>query len=194
MLEIGPSDTRLALLYASDRLDTTDAAEFERRLGEDQELRESLCQAVEMMYNLEGLPALAPSAAYRAQVRQRLRLRRSWWDTLTHRRNYRGHPIFWSGLGAMAAFLFVLALLPQRIPPDSQGAARIVEAPRSAAVEEPLEALDTTATSEIAETFASLPTSDHLVRACEEEIRRRDRRPLHGDHVLHLVETHDVRH
>lgn len=194
MPEIGPSDTRLALLYASDRLDTKDEAEFERRLGEDQELRESLCQAVEMMYNLEGLPALAPSSAYRVQVRQRLRPHRSWWVPLTFRQIYRGHPLFWSGLGATAALLAVLAFVPHRISPDRQAPTPLVESSRSAPAEDPFEDLNITATSEMAETFASLPGSDHLLRACEEESRRRDRRLPHGEHVFHLLEIHSVRH
>lgn len=194
MPEFGPSDTWLALLYASDRLDTTDEAEFERRLGEDQGLRESLCQAVEMMYNLEGLPALAPSSAYRVQVRQRLRPRRSWWDPLTLRQTYRGHPLFWSGAGATAALLAVLALMPHRIPPEHQPPTPVAESSGNAPAEDPFADLDTTATSEMAETFASLPGSDHLLRACEEESRRRDRRLPHGEHVFHLPEIHRMRH
>ena len=194
MPEIGPSDTRLAFLYASEQLDVSDAAEFERRLGEDQRLREALCQAVAMICNLDGVPALAPSRAYRVRVRQRLRLRRSWWDLVARRRNYRGHPVFWSSLGATAALLLVLALLPHRVPSDGQVQTPIAESPRSAPVEDPFEDFDIAATGEMAETFASLPSSDHLVRACEEENRRRDRRLLHDNHVLHLVETHGERH
>jgi hypothetical protein len=194
MPEIGPSDARLAFLYASEQLDAMEETEFERRLGEDQGLRERLCQAVEMMCDLEGLPAVAPSSAYRVQVRQRLRLRRSRWERLTRRRTYRGHPLFWSGLGATAAFFLVVALLPQRMPPDSQTSTAVVESPRSAPVEDPFEDYDATATSEMAETFARLPTSGHLVRACEEESRRRNRRLPHGEHIFHLLEIHGERH
>lgn len=192
MPEIGPSDTRLAFLYATEQLDATDADEFERRLGENQALREALCLAVEMMCNLDGLPALAPSSAYRVQVRQRLQPRRGWLNTLTRRRNYRGHPLFWSGLGATATYLLVLALLPHQLPSDSRAATPLVESSRRTPAEDPFEDFDAN-TSEMAETF-SLPTSDHLVRACEDESRRRDHRLPHGEYIFHLPETHGLRH
>lgn len=109
MPESGLADTHLAFRYASGEMATAEAAEFERRLGEEQKLRESLCQAVELLQSLEEIDPSLPRPEYRQRVRQQLRLRRRE-QRRTRPRRYRGHPMFWSGLGAAAALLAVLLL------------------------------------------------------------------------------------
>jgi hypothetical protein len=196
MPEFAFSDARRALLYAGGELDGIDAAEFEKRLGEEQSLREALCQAVELVRKLEGLPLLVPRPDYRERVRQRLQPRARFGSWLTHERTYRGHPVLWAGLGAIAGLLVVFAAVPHpSLPAQPQPPARWVAEPTPPTVPEPpAEAPVDPATIEMAETFASLPSSDHLARAHDEENRRRERRLLHGDHLLHPLGKHGVRH
>jgi hypothetical protein len=112
-----------ALLYAGGELDGEEAREFETRLASDQAAREALCQAVQVSSALGGVTATRPSPAWRAQARRRLlpaRLR----SGLFAPRSYRGHPAFWSGLGAAAAVLLMLGLGrgPAASPPAAQPA------------------------------------------------------------------------
>jgi ferric-dicitrate binding protein FerR (iron transport regulator) len=67
-----PDEVTLALLYAGGRLSPEDAEAFERRLGEDQQARDALCRAMELVQSLAGRP-LRPRPDYRERVRQRLR-------------------------------------------------------------------------------------------------------------------------
>jgi hypothetical protein len=184
MPENEPADAHLAFLYAAGEMDAAEAAAFERRLGEEQALREALCQAVELMQALGGLAPPSPSVEYRDQVRRRL-LRRGWWHRLTGRQTYRGHPALWTGLGAAAALLVALALTPGLRPTSPQTISATPTAeptqPRQAG---PPDEPDDPTTIEMAETWAHLLNSDHLLRAREEENRRRDRRLAHGEHLL----------
>src|SRR5262245_56468906 len=84
-----------ALLYASGELEGAQLSAFEQRLGEDQSTREALCQAVQMTLALKSHWPTRPSPAYRERVRQRLRGRQPWWQALTGKRSYRGHPAVW---------------------------------------------------------------------------------------------------
>jgi len=155
MPDIGPTDANLAFLYANGELDAEAKAAFERRLGEEQPLREALCQAVELMRTLEGLAPLVPPPAYRQRVRQRLQPTGGWWRG----RTYGGHPVFWSGLGAAAALLAVFAFppgwLPMRRPaPSVEPVAK--EQSHSTEPETPREALAGLATIEMADRLAEL--------------------------------------
>jgi hypothetical protein len=190
MPDSGSSDARQALLYAGGELDALDSADFEQRLGEEQGLREALCQAVELVRSLEGLPPLVPRPDYRQRVRQRLRPRG---------RAHRGHPALWAGLGAVASLLVVLAAAPRSAPhaQPQPPASWVTEPTPPHSTEPPAEAPLAPATIEMAETFARLPNGDHLARAHEEheeENRRRERRLLHGYHLLHPLGKHGVRH
>jgi hypothetical protein len=196
MLESDPTDANRAFLYASGEMDATETAAFERRLGEEQPLREALCRAVELTRTLEGLLPVAPPLAYRQRVRQRLLSAGGWWRWLGQPRTYRGHPALWSGLGAAAALLAVLAFPPDWFSRDRP-------APAGSVAQEPsllrdsetaLEGADELSTIEMAETWASLPSSEHLARALEEENRRRDRRLTRDEHLLHLPVPPTVRH
>jgi anti-sigma-K factor RskA len=195
MREIHPSDANLAFLYASGEMDAAEAAAFERRLGEEQPLREALCQAIELLYTLEGRTPLTPRPAYRQRVRQRLRPR-GLWQRFTDQRTYQGHPMFWSGLGAVAALLMVLLMSPGWWP-TSQPATRevpVAEQSGHGAAEVPRDAPAGPTTIEMAETWAGLDYSDHLLRAHEEESRRRDRRLAWEEHAHHLPGAFGVNH
>jgi anti-sigma-K factor RskA len=198
MSEIGPTDGHLAFLYVSGEMNAAEMAAFERRLGEEQPLREALCQAVELMQSLEGLAPPTPRPAYRQRVRQRLRPA-GWWRWLARRQMYRGHPALWSGLGAAAALLAILSVPPSLIPtgprtPAAPTLPPVAEQTKLSQPEAPAEEPADLATIEEAEMWASMHNSDHLVRAHEEEGRRRDRRLVHGDHVIHLPGSPSVRH
>lgn len=201
MTKIGPSDAHLAFLYVSGEMDEWEEADFERRLGDEQPLRESLCRAVELMQTLEGLPPPTPRRHYRQRVRQRLGICRTWWHRLTRTRVYRGHPAFWSGLGAAAILPLVLILssalfstdrnartpTPEfSTPPQAKQPAPILPPPRPERDDDDM--LD------IAERWANMDNGDHLARAHEEEVRRRDRRFPHPDHALHSPGSPSIKH
>src|SRR5438046_2966156 len=95
-----------AFLYAGGELPEPEVAEFERQLGEDQAARDALCQAVQMISELDGFAAPAPAPSYREGVRSRLAPQRAAgfipagtsstarqpiWSRLASRRMYRGH-------------------------------------------------------------------------------------------------------
>jgi hypothetical protein len=189
MPEIGPADAQLAFLYVSGEMDAAEVAAFERRLGEEQPLREALCQAVELMRTLEGLAPPVPRPEYRQRVRQRLHPAH-WWQRLA-RRTYRGHPALWSSLGAVAALLAVSTVSPRvrEMPvPAAPPPPSMAEKTKLSQPETPLDEPADSPTIEEAEMWANMPNSDHLAQTYEEEVRRRDRRLTHGDRVPHLSE------
>lgn len=106
--ETAPDDLTLqALLYASGELDAPDAALFEQRLGQDQQARDALLQAVQM--TSMGQPALTPDPEYRDRVRQRLRQRKRLLRSHAQSSNY-GPAALWCAMGATAAILLLLVL------------------------------------------------------------------------------------
>jgi anti-sigma factor RsiW len=153
-----------ALLYASGGLAEADAAAFERRLAEDQASREALAQAVPLALALRGQAVSPPNPAYRARVRQRLLPRR-----------FRGHPAFWAGLGAAAAVLVMLGLgavprLPPQPPPVLPDSLQGARPPGG----------ETDKASVTAEVWAELQNPEHLLKAHDEEMRRRGRAEERG--------------
>jgi hypothetical protein len=153
----------LALLYASGELTETEAAEFEQRLAGDQQAREALAQAVPLALP-PGQP-LTPDPSYREGVRRRLRRRRSW-SWLVERRAYPGHPVLWSGAGAVAAALVMALGLLAWMPSPPPTVVRVEPAPAPAS--EPAKA-------DVASVWAQLHTTDHVARAHDEEMRRKNR-------------------
>jgi hypothetical protein len=113
-----------ALLYASGEMDGAEAVAFEARLGEDQAAREALCQAVQLSSAQAGPGTLRPDPAYRERLRKRFQPQRTFWRWFSARRPYRGHPLAWSGLGAVASFLLFLGVA-QGIPQDSVQPGRV---------------------------------------------------------------------
>jgi anti-sigma factor RsiW len=148
-----------ALLYASGGLAEADATAFEQRLAEDQAAREALAQAVPLALALRGQAVASPNPVYRARVRLRLLPRPS-----------RLHPAVWTGLGAAAAVLVMLGLgtvsrLPPRpppVPPDASPLARPANREADTAIV-------------TAEVWAELQNPEHLLKAHDEEMRRRGR-------------------
>ncbi|HKB38130.1 MAG TPA: hypothetical protein VKD72_16910 [Gemmataceae bacterium] len=181
-----PDDKRMtgdlalqAFLYASAELDDEQRAAFEQLLGQDQAARDALAQAVPLTLS-PASPAPRPDPAYRQRVRDRLRP--VWWRRLIGRRAYRGHPLLWAGLGAAAAVLLTLAVVPLLRPaPAPQETIRIVQVP-------PKETPDETApapSGTMAYVWADLNNHDHLSRALAEANRRKtrseDRRLTRGE-------------
>jgi hypothetical protein len=150
-----------ALLYAGGDLSAADAEAFEKRLENDQAAREALCAAVGLVRPTAADPA------YRAAVRRRLRP--PVWQRLLGRQTYRGHPVLWSGLGAAAALLLTLGVTGVRRHPADLPAAPPPAA--EAAREEPPEP----SPADMADVWAELHEHQHLTRAHEEEMRRRNR-------------------
>src|SRR5438067_1532788 len=106
--ESTPDDLNLqALLYASGELDAPDAELFEQRLGQDQEARDALLQAVQM--TSMGQPTLTPDPDYRDRVRQRLRQRKRMLRSHAQGSNF-GPAALWCALGATAAILLMLII------------------------------------------------------------------------------------
>jgi hypothetical protein len=189
MPESGRADAHLAFLYVSGEMDAPEAADFECRLADEQPLRESLCQAVELMQTLEGLAPPTPRPDYRARVRQRLHTGGKWWHPLAGPRTYRGHPALWLGLGTAAVLAvpllsWILSSPDRQIPPPTQSPP-LVAKQMSPPTPTPHEESDDDILLDIAELWARMENGEHLARAHEEEIRRRDRRLLHGEHTLH---------
>ncbi len=168
-----------AFLYASAELDDPERDAFERLLGQDQAAREALAQVVQLTLSAAG-PTPRPDPAYRQGVRDRLRP--SWWRKLIGRRTYRGHPLLWAGLGAVAAILLALTAGPLLgLFPASQEKIVVVQVPpkETPAEERPAPVEET------AQLWADLNNHDHLIRALAEANRRKsrseDRHLVHGD-------------
>jgi hypothetical protein len=174
-LEPGDVLALQALLYASGELEGEPCAAFEARLGQDQAARDALCQAVSMTLALERGTPLLPDPAYRERVRQRLAGRR-FWPALFGKRTYRGHPALWSVLGAAAALLLAVGL-GQFTTPEAPApmTIQVVAVPVVVPEEQPAEFFASIPTPEEAQTWAELTNRDHLEKAREEEVRRRNR-------------------
>ena len=163
----------LAYLYTGGELNEADQAAFERRLAQEQPAREALVESVRMSASLMGGDS-RPDPAYRQRVRDRLQpagWRRPW-----GRHHYRGHPLLWTGLGAVAAVLVSLTLL--RPEPE----VKVVETSRPAAPQkqepvtadpEPVD--DAAALQDMALIWAELHTPDNAVKAATQEQRRKSR-------------------
>src|SRR6516164_1409081 len=78
---------REALRYARGELGPVEADTFEQRLGHDQAVRDTLCQAVCLLRTAPPVP----DPAYRAGVVRRLRP--TAWGGVFGRRPYPGHPL-----------------------------------------------------------------------------------------------------
>jgi hypothetical protein len=165
--EAGDHLDALALLYANGEMDATQAADFERLLGEDQRAREALCLAVELAKTLDGLPPPQPNPAYRNRVRRRLQP-----PGFLHKlaaRRYRGHPAAWAALGAAAAFLGVVFVNGFLAPaPSNQQVQTAGTTPAPERLAQP--ALDETALI-----WSEIPKHERMNRLREEDQRRKTR-------------------
>src|SRR5436190_10159673 len=100
-----------ALLYAGGALPPCEARAFEVLLSQDQQAREALGLAAQVVHSADPDADVLPRTAYRQRLRERFAPRPAVWSWLCHRRNYPGHPAVWSGLGAAAAALLLFALV-----------------------------------------------------------------------------------
>jgi hypothetical protein len=167
MPETDSSLGALALLYANGELDETDCATFEQRLASDQDAREALAQAVELVETLTGAGHL-PTPDYRTRVRSRL-LPRGPWSWLGRRRSYRGHPVAWLLAGATTAAILFLArpLAAPSVPPPP-----VPSEPSTAVTPEPPPPTETEA-----KLWGELTNVEHLASVMAEVKARRDRLP-----------------
>lgn len=174
---IDPGLTAQALLYANGELEGAEAEAFEKRLGDEQQAREALCQAVQLTQTVGGWEAPKPDPAYRDRVRAQLLAalsssRPRWWRTALRPRLYRGHPMAWLLAGAVAACL-MLFLTPGKIPiapvPQPEAVAdNGARSPRAGqSSEQPHAAMG--------KVWAELHSIDHLERVRAEETRRKQR-------------------
>jgi anti-sigma-K factor RskA len=164
----------LALLYSSGELDEAEAAVFEKRLGNDQGAREALTVAVQLAQMPAAGEIARPNPSYRERVRQRLGSSPSWWGWFCGRRAYRGHPLLWGLAGAAAAVLLTVAMGQSAPWRRRERALELTTTPTQ--VEEGEEDSIRVATSlEAANIWADISQNDHLLKAHDEETRRKIR-------------------
>jgi hypothetical protein len=166
-----------ALLYASGELPREEAEAFERRLGAEQSAREALATAVHLSRPIDSGRPTRPSPVYRRQVAARLCGPPGLWERIAAPRLYRGHPALWGLAGAAAAVLVMLAWGGLSGPAGSLAS---VPPPAASQPSPPGEAgsrdkeppsVDASA----ATIWASLHSSEHLVKAHDEQARRKAR-------------------
>lgn len=189
-----PTLQATALRYAAGDLAAAESDAFEARLGHDQAARDALAEAVRLSAAALGQEPPAPHRSFRAAIRERL----SGWraPALLSRRAYRGHPLAWAMLGAVAVAACTVAGLsladreptadPEvpavAIAPDprpAQPAAPSAPAPGEGEVfpvSAPAagECGDHPALS-VAEIWANLSTPDHVERSHDEEMKWRQK-------------------
>ncbi len=163
-------DAYQARRYAAGALDPAAAAEFERRLADDQAARDALCAAVRAGRAVAGLPEPVPDPAYRARVLRRLADNGPW--RKPGLRPYRGHPGLWALAGAAAAAV-ALTWLPGRPAADPAPASEFPPALAQDAARPPAAACDEVA--EDGEEGAELMGGRHLAQTLSEENRRKGR-------------------
>ena len=186
-----------ALRYAAGDLPPDEVAAFEARLGDDQDARDALAEAVRLSAAAVGQPVPAPHPSFRAAIRARLNLRA-----------YRGHPLAWVGLGGavVAACALLGVVLADRADPPAAATAPLpaeaIPAPRAVepravaaapmprehavgvAAEHPLP-VPCGGERSVAEIWADLSTPEHMEKAHDDELRWRQ-------HVRALAHPHHV--
>jgi hypothetical protein len=162
-----------ALLYAGGELDEEDSKSFEQRLADDQTARDALCQATQALEAAHSQAFFRPDPGYRQKVLLQLS-GGSLWHRLFAIRPHRGHPLVWGVSGAVAAFFFFVGLAnfeayqgKNEVAP--LGATNESMSTQSMGVQE----LDPLA--ETADIWATMHPSDHLLKAHDDEARRRIR-------------------
>lgn len=164
-----------AWLYAGGELDEADADAFEFRLGENQAARDALCQAAHMLGALESLPAVRPDPGYRRRVHAQLLESPGFWQRLFARRPYRGHPVVWGMAGALASFFLFIGLSQVWQGPgiDQNGVVVVDRNPPLSSGQN--ETNRYASLAETADIWAAMHPSDHLLKAHDDDARRRNR-------------------
>jgi hypothetical protein len=199
MPEPDPTLQATALRYAAGDLTPDEGAAFEGRLAEDQDARDALAEAVRLSAQAIGQEPPAPDPAFRLATRARLGLLA-----------YRGHPVAWAGLGALAlaACALVGVTLADRAGPPAAATAppaaapvEVAPAPQAvepavapmpretgalASAEHPVSAAcGPEPARSVAEIWADLSTPEHVEKAHDDELRWRQhmRNLAHPPHV-----------
>jgi len=170
---IGEALALEAILYLTDALPAQEIADFEGRLADDQKARDALTLAVAFVQSCEGQEPARPDPAYRQQGIRLVRPRGRWWHALWRRREYSGHPLVWSGLGAC---LLGLLLIVGGFARGGAAPSPLVETPRLDSPEISMEPLDS---PEAVQIWAALPRGEHLFKTHEEGVRRKTREQMH---------------
>src|SRR5262245_33426347 len=119
-----PTLQATALRYAAGDLTPDEVSAFEARLGEDQDARDALAEAVRLSAAAIGQPAPTPHPSFRTAIRARLGLL-----------GYRNHPLAWAGLGAAvvaACSLFAVSLADRTDAHEAATAAPTAPTPAAA--------------------------------------------------------------
>lgn len=172
--DIEPSSDPLvwqALLYAVGELEPATEAEFENRLAGDQQARESLCHAAQLLAAMDVIAPLRPNPEYRQAVRARLHSKD--WNSKPagSPRSRLAHALFWSFSGAAAAILLMLSSdqgARMAHLPKLEAGSTVASIPADVSFGDHPELLE-----EAANTWAALHPSDHLHKAHDDEARRR---------------------
>jgi hypothetical protein len=205
-----PTLQATALRYAAGDLTHAESAAFEARLGEDQEARDALSEAVRLSAAALGQGPPTPHRSFRAAIRERLS---GWCPEWLARRAYRGHPMAWVGVGAAAVAACTLIGLslanpaplldsdsltgPSEVPfanvtvaqPGEETAPlAIAPAPREAESLAGYAPIHSTCSggecgNSVAEIWAELSTPEHVEKAHDEELRWRLK--MHNAALLH---------
>ncbi len=107
-----PSLQALALRYAAGDLPPDETTAFEWQLACDQQAREALAEVIRLSAQALGQTPPKPHSCFRHLTRARLNLAA-----------YRGHPLVWSGLGALLAATGIVAAISFWEPPQQPPAA-----------------------------------------------------------------------
>jgi hypothetical protein len=164
-----------ALLYAGGELDEEDSKVFEQRLADDQTARDALCQASQVLESGHSQNPLGPDPGYRQKVLLQLSGGSNFWEKFFAIRPQRGHPLLWGLCGAAAALLLLVGF-------EKYEAGQVKNA-ESPALGTPNESISTQALgiqelgplAETADIWADMHPSDHLLKARDDEVRRRVR-------------------
>lgn len=170
---LGGNETLLALLYAAGELDENATLAFERRLADEQAIRDALCSAVRLGQTIAGQPVPTPDPAYREQVRSRLR-KPNLWQRIVGRNMYRGHPSLWAFAGAIAAAIVLMSGIGQTpsLPVDEHPASPPAFAEQTPAPPPPAQQ---SIQKEDNEEEPALMSGRHLACALNEENWRKSR-------------------
>lgn len=168
-----------ALRYAAGDLGDAEVVEFEARLAADQDARDALSEAVRLSAAALGQAPPEPHRSFRAAIRERLA---GWCSSWLARRAYRGHPLAWLCLGAVAvtACTVLGVTLAGRQHASGSAALTPVAPPWPTTPAPPTDDPDELLVAEI---WADLSTPDHVEKTHDEEVRWRQ-------HLKDLTEHH----
>lgn len=167
-----PTLQATALRFAAGDLSPAESEAFEARLATDEAAQDALAEAVRLSAAAIGQAAPAPHRSFRDRVRARVH-------------GSRFQPIAWVALGGVAvALAAVVGLqLSPPVPAPDVGIAPVEVHEVAVAPEPRAVAVADEHPPTMAEIWAELSTPDHVEKAHDDEIRRRQR--MRDIHTLH---------